>query len=169
MKKRVSVLLILLMIMAAGCGVCSASIMPSRGPGQIGLSSVVLCDSLSLYSAPGFDSAVLQKVSYRSQIIVLRRENGWAEVVLGDAEDSPHGWVKEDYIAVDPAWYQTEGETPVYAWNDSSAPRVALLDAGESLPILRDDGDWIVVSLRGAAGWIRNPVRTAPSGYPVNF
>ena len=31
---------------------------------------------------------------------------------------------------------------------------VGLLDDGEMLPILKDDGDWLVVGLRGAAGWI---------------
>ena len=57
-------------------------------------------------------------------------------------------------------WYKTAESTPVYAWNDTEAPKVALLDAGTVLPILRDDGDWIVVGLRGAAGWICNPDRS---------
>lgn len=35
-----------------------------------------------------------------------------------------------------------------------------MLDAGTILPILRDDGDWMVVSLRGAVGWIYNPDRS---------
>jgi SH3-like domain-containing protein len=87
----------------------------------------------------------------------MNQEHGWANVVLGDSEDSPSGWVKESFLAIDPAWYETEDSTPVYAWNDTSAPTVALLGAGTTLPILRDDGDWIVVSLRGAAGWIYQP------------
>ncbi len=48
----------------------------------------------------------------------------------------------------------TEKKTPVYAWNDTAAPKVALLDADTSLPILKEVGEWYVVSLRGAAGWI---------------
>jgi hypothetical protein len=111
----------------------------------------------------------VQTLGYGDSLIVMETENGWAHCALGDAEESPKGWVDEDFIAIDPSWYKTEESTPVYAWNDTGAPKVALLDAGTTLPILRDDGDWIVVSLRGAAGWIRNPVRTAPSGYPVNF
>ena len=67
----------------------------------------------------------------------------------------PAGWVNADYIAVDPAWYRADNATPVYAWNDTEAPKVALLDAGTELPILKDDGDWLIVSLRGATGWIR--------------
>ena len=34
------------------------------------------------------------------------------------------------------------------------APKVALLDKDTLLPILKDDGEWLVVSLRGATGWI---------------
>ena len=33
--------------------------------------------------------------------------------------------------------------------------KVALLGAGEKLPILREEGDWLLVSLRGAVGWVR--------------
>ena len=137
--------------------VCYGSITPPRGYGQIGLGAVVLCSSLTFYADPGRNP--LQTLSYGDRPIVMSREDGWANVVLGDSEDSPSGWVNEAFLAVDPAWYQTEGSTFVYAWNDTSAPMVALLDEGTTLPVLRDDGDWIVVSLRGAAGWINLPDR----------
>ena len=53
------------------------------------------------------------------------------------------------------AWYVTETETPVYAWNDPSAPKVALLDKNAKLPILKEEDEWYIVSLRGATGWIQ--------------
>lgn len=34
-----------------------------------------------------------------------------------------------------------------------------LLDPGTKLPILKEEGKWGVVSLRGAAGWIRKTSR----------
>ena len=34
------------------------------------------------------------------------------------------------------------------------APKVALLSKGTMLPILKDEGEWLIVSLRGATGWI---------------
>lgn len=161
MKKKGSVLFIALGTVMLGGVTCFASVIPPQGQGQIGLSSVVLCDSLSLHTDPAYDSASVETLRYGNRIIVLNQKAGWAEVVTGDAEDSPHGWVDGSYIAVDPAWYRTEDATTVYAWDDTSAPKVALLDAGVTLPILRDDGNWLVVSLRGAAGWISNPVRTS--------
>jgi uncharacterized protein YgiM (DUF1202 family) len=162
MKKKTSVIPVMLSAALLGSMVCHASIVPSQGPGQIGYSSVVLCNSLTLHSSASFGSSSLQTLKYGDRIIVMSQEGEWAHVVLGDSEDSLQGWVDSDFIAVDPAWYQTEDDTAVYAWDDTSAPKVALLDRGTSLPILRDDGNWILVSLRGAAGWINNPVRSTP-------
>ena len=146
--------------------VCHASIIPPQGPGQIGLSSVVLCNSLSLHDDPSFDSTATQTLKYGDRVIVMSQQDGWAKVVLGDSEDSPFGWLDADFIAIDPAWYLTEEDTDVYAWGDTSAPKVALLDEGTLLPILRDDNDWLIVSLRGAAGWIHNPDRTTSRNNP---
>ena len=84
-----------------------------------------------------------------------RKENGFVYCVLGDAEGSPVGWINADYLVINPAWYVTEKETAVYAWNDTAALKVALLDKGTRLPILKEAGDWYLISLRGAVGWIR--------------
>ena len=152
-----------LMAVVLGGVVCHASVIPPRGPGQIGLSSVVLCDTLSAHKEPDFNSPSVQTLRYGDQIITMRTQDGWAEVALSDDVDGEPAWVSADFIAVDPAYYQTDGETAVYAWNDTGAKKVAFLDAGTTLPILRDDGDWIVVSLRGAAGWIYDPARSGSS------
>lgn len=157
MKKKL--LMTLAMVMVLG-NTCYASVISPKGAGQIGYSSTVLCSSLSLHQEPDINSATVQTLSCGDSIIVMETENGWAHCALGDAEESPKGWVNEDFIAIDPSWYKTEGSTPVYAWNDTGAPKVALLDAGTTLPILRDDGNWIVVGLRGASGWICNPDRS---------
>ena len=72
----------------------------------------------------------------------------------GDSEDSLSGWINSDYIIINPTWYVTEKRTSVYAWNDTAAPKVALLEKGNRLPILKEAGNWYLVSLRGAVGWI---------------
>ena len=156
MKKRLFILAVLTWMMST---VCSAEVIPPYGPGQIGLQAVVLCESLSLYQNPDFSSPVVQTLKNGDRIIAMDQADGLVHCVLGDSEDSPSGWVNGDFLEIDPAWYKTEGTVPVYAWDDTSAPKVALLDPGTTLPILRDDVDWIVVSLRGAAGWIRIPDR----------
>ncbi|MBQ3425092.1 MAG: hypothetical protein IJH38_07840 [Clostridia bacterium] len=79
--------------------------------------------------------------------------NGFAQIFLSDAE--PAGWVNAEYIAINPSYFRTDSKTPVYAWNSTSAPKVALLSKGETLPILKECGDWLIVSLCGAVGCMR--------------
>ena len=147
-------ILIALILVLGTIASVHAEIIPAHGEGQIGLQAVVLCEELTLRQKPRSSAKALGKLKYGDLPIVVEEVDGWAYVVLGDSEDSPSGWVNSDYIAIDPAWYRTEGKTPVYAWNDTSAPRVALLDKDTTLPILKVEGSWLVVSLRGAAGWI---------------
>lgn len=153
MKKFALLTALVLMIASIACA--QAEIIPAHGYGQIGLQAVVLCEELSLRSGPSASSDKVRTLEYGDLPIVMKQSNGWAYVALGDSEDSPTGWVNADYIAIDPAWVRTEERTPVYAWNDTLAPKVALLDANTTLPILSDEGAWLIVSLRGAVGWVQ--------------
>ena len=156
LKKRVLWFILALAVLCAAGSACQAEIIPPHGEGQIGLQAVVLCETLTARQEPGAASKSVKALDYGSFIIVMKVQNGWAECLLSDSIDEVSSvWVNADYIAIDPAWYRTDETTPVYAWNDPAAPKVALLGKGETLPILKDAGDWLVVSLRGAAGWIQ--------------
>ena len=164
MKKTVRFLVLSLLVLALlSAVVVHAEIIPPYGPGQqIGYPAVVLCEELTLREKPSASSRALQTLNYGDQPIVINADlptgaevkNGFVYCTLGDSEDSPCGWINTEYIVINPSWYRTEEKTPVYAWNDTSAPKVALLDKKTTLPILKEEGDWLVVSLRGAAGWI---------------
>ena len=153
------------LILVPGCmGLVHAEIIPPYGPGQqIGYPAVVLCEKLTLREEPDSSSGAIQALNYGDLPIVVgadlpagaKEENGFVYCTLGDSEDSPCGWINADFIAINPAWYVAERETAVYAWKDTAAPKVALLDKDTRLPILKADGDWYVISLRGAAGWIQ--------------
>ena len=165
MKKFTWLTILTALILALGClGAAFAEIIPAAEPGQqIGYQAVVLCETLTLRESSSSSSKALQTLNYGDLPIVVgadlpagpREENGFVYCVLGDSEDSPSGWLNADYLAINPAWYITEKATAVYAWNDSTAPKVALLDKGTRLPILREEGNWYIVSLRGAVGWIQ--------------
>ena len=166
MKKCGWLAVLAALVFASGCveGVY-AEIIPPYGPGQqIGYPAVVLCETLTLREKPGSSAKAIQTLRYGDTPIVIgadlpsgaKQENGFVYCTLGDAEDSPCGWVNADYIVINPAWVVTEKDTAVYAWNDPAAPKVALLGKGSRLPILKAEGDWYVVGLRGAAGWLRS-------------
>ena len=156
MKKSVCIaLLVALTLILGTLASAQAEILPPRGEGQIGLQAVVLCESLTVRREPSTSSETVTKLDYGDLPIVMEQSDGWAYCALGDSEDSLMGWVNADYIAIDPAWYRTDDRTPVYAWDSSSAKKIALLDADTTLPILAQEGNWLLVSLRGAVGWVR--------------
>ena len=153
-----------LVVMLGSFGGACAEVIPPLGPGQqIGYPAVVLCEELTLREAPSASSKAVETLNYGDLPIVVgadlpagpQEENGFVYCTLGDSEDAPCGWINSDFIAINPAWYVAGQKTPVYCWNDTEAPKAALLDDGTRLPILKEEGDWILVSLRGAAGWIQ--------------
>ena len=148
--------LVLIALVLGSIGIVQAEIRKPYGPGQIGYTAVVLCEKLTVREKPSSSAKALKTIPYGRHMAVAKTSNGWAQIFLSDDVDAePAGWVNGDYIVIDPAWYVTEKKTPVYAWNDTGAPKVALLDPDTTLPILKQDKNWIVVSLRGASGWIR--------------
>ncbi len=154
MKKQILAVLLIMTVVFGSIGFVQAEVISAYGQGQIGLQAVVLCEELTLRESASSSSKALKTLKYGTHIIVTKQTTGWAYCVLGDSETSPAGWVNTDYITIDPAWYRTDAKTSVYAWNSTAAPKVGLLDKNVILPILKIEGDWIVVSLRGAAGWI---------------
>ena len=164
MKKHGLLTVLTALILALGCiGAVYAEIIPPYGPGQqIGYPAVVLCEELTLRENPSSSSKAVKTLNYGDLPIVVgtdqpagpKKENGFVYCTLGDSEDSPCGWINADYIFINPAWYVTEKTTAVYAWNDIAAPKIALLDKDARLPILKEEEDWYLVSLRGAVGWI---------------
>ena len=154
-RKTWLTILMALVLTLGSIGIARAEILPPHGEGQIGLQAFVLCEELTVRQEPSGSAKKVMTLSYGDLPIVMSQSDGWAYCAMGDSEDSPQGWVNADYIAIDPAWYRTESKTSVYAWDSTGAPKVALLDKGTILPILKDDGAWLVVSLRGASGWIK--------------
>lgn len=144
------------MLMAA-CA--SASVIPAQGvdAGYLAFTgieakrAVVLCESLSVCDAR--DGRVIDTLRFGDTFMTSESWDGWADAAYSDGSKS--GWVRSDYIVIDPAYYLTDSQTAVYAYADTMAPRVGLLDSGVRLPVIVDQGDWLVVSLRGASGWIK--------------
>ena len=166
MSRRGLLTILTALVVMLGClGGAHAEIIPPLGPGQqIGYPAVVLCEELTLREKPDSSSKAIQTLDYGALPIVIdadlpkgaKEENGFVYCTVDDSEDSPCGWVNSDYIVINPAWYVTEQKTMVYAWNDTAAPKIALLGKNTRLPILKEEGDWYLVSLRGAAGWIHS-------------
>ena len=156
MKRSLIALLLALAVLAAAADACLAEIIPPQGEGQIGVQAVVLCEKLALRQERDTHSKSLKTLRYGDKMILTDIKDGWAQCFLSDAEgEGPAGYVGTEYLLIDPAWYKMDETTTVYAWNDTAAPKVALLNKGTTLPLLKDEGDWLIISLRGATGWIQ--------------
>lgn len=165
MKKYLLMLTALLLLVSTA----SATILPATGVDEDFMAwtgiectpAVVLCESLSILNARGDQGGKKVDTLYYSGETtrpVIESWDGYAKIYYSDGNKT--GWVRNDYLLMDPAWYLCDDDVQVYAYPDTMSPRVALLDKGTKLPIITEYQDdsingWVCVSLRGAAGWIR--------------
>ena len=167
MKKRLIAVLLVLLLCA---GSAAAEVLPRAGidqgwkeyTGQSCVTGVILCDSLTLRAKPSASSKALYTLenkftrTYKSSSLRILSEpkDGWVEVQYSDLIDG-HGYLRAEYVLIDPLWYRAGKETAVYAYGDASAPRVGLLSKGTVLPIIAERDGWYVVSMPAGSGWIR--------------
>lgn len=157
MKKLFCMLLILTLLAGHAC----ATIMEPKGvnlafklfTGVEAREAVVLCRSLSGHLDHDSGSRKMKTLSAGYTFLTSENIDGWQNCFYEEGKDPI--WVRDFYLAMDPAWYITDGQTAVYAYDGLEAPRVALLTQNEELPILLETEEWCAVGLRGAAGWIR--------------
>lgn len=159
MKKLLVFLLALTLCVSAA----SAAILPAAGVDKdfaafTGIDctpAVILCQSISVYDERGDQGGKkVETLRYSGGTVpVIESWDGWTHIYYSDGTKT--GWVRSEYLLFDPAWYHCDASTAVYAYADTSAPRVGLLTRGTETPIIADTGEWVCVSLRAASGWIR--------------
>lgn len=164
MKKMLLTMLILLLLVSTA----SATILPATGVDEdfkawTGIEctpAVILCQTISVYDERGDQGGKkVDTLRYNgeSTIPVIESWDGWAKIYYSDGNKT--GWVHNEYLLFDPAWYVCDESMAVYAYPNTMAPRVAWLARDTRLPIITqteaDGHAWVCVSLRGASGWIR--------------
>ena len=142
------------MILLLGTAACADVIAPS-GMGQIGYDAVVLCQSLTVRAERSTSSRAVTTLRAGDVFATQRTVDGWCDCFLSETAGQT-GWVRAEYVAIDPGWFIANTSTPVYPWNEETDLRVGLLDKGERHPILKVEGEWLLIGLRGAAGWIHD-------------
>ena len=147
---------ICLLAMLLTCSAALGEIIDPIGPGQMGYDAVVISKNVSVRPTQDANAKAVTRLSYGDRFAAVSLGNGWCECYLSETEGIS-GYVLEDYILIDPAYFVTEESTPVYAWQSRKAKRVGLLGRGETYPIIKTEENWILISLRGAAGWICMP------------
>lgn len=155
MKKLLCLLACALILSNTAC----AALLPAEGidtafqawTGIEAKRAVVLCESLTGRDAP--NGKAVYAFRNGETFLTWETDGGWINAYFSDGAEPC--WVRGEYVAIDPAWYVTTEETPAYAFPGGET-RVALLDAGEKLPVLLCEGGYCLVGLRGAAAWVEN-------------
>ena len=121
-------------------------------------SGFVLCESLSLREHPDAASNVLLTLSYGAYCTVIEERGSWYNVVFRNEEGQRcNGWVRKEYVLINPDYFAPDGETPVYAIPSSSSKRVGLIDSGTTYPIIGEFNGFLAISLRGGSGFVEKP------------
>ena len=122
------------------------------------MTGFVLCESLSIRQSPSSSAKAVATMAYGSSMTITDWEGDWMRVSWAKSANSTRyeGWVRSEYVLVDPPMYVSGGETPVYAYPGEESPRIGLLSKGDQHPIVARLDGYTVISLRGASGFIRN-------------
>ena len=121
-------------------------------------SGFVLCESLSLREQPEGSSPLLDTLAYGTSCTILEESGSWYNVVYRSQEGIRYsGWVRKEYVLMNPTYFTPNEETPVYAMPSSGSKRVGLIDSGTSYPVIGLFDGFLVISLRGASGFVKTP------------
>lgn len=117
---------------------------------------VVISQNVSLRESPSTGAKRLASIPNGSIFDLLDEQDGWYRVDYWDGKTALplEGWVLVDFVVRDPSFITTTESTFVYAVPDRSAKKVAQLTSGTQLVIIAEWGDFWVVNLRSASGFI---------------
>lgn len=118
----------------------------------------VLCESLSLRENPDVTSSILNTLAYGAYCTVIEENESWYNVIYSNKEGRRYnGWVRKEYVLINPNYFIPNGETPVYAIPSSSSKCIGLISNGTNYPIIGEFNGFLAISLRGASGFVVKP------------
>lgn len=117
---------------------------------------IVISQNVSLREAPSTGAKRIASVPNGALFDLLDEQNGWYRVSYFETKTSTYmeGWVLVDYVVRDPSFVTTTKTTYVYATPDRGAKKVGQLAEGSQLVVIGEWGDFWVVNLRSASGFI---------------
>lgn len=117
---------------------------------------VVISQNVSLRESPSTGATRITSIPNGSVLDLLDEQSGWYYVAYYDGVNvNPlEGWVVVDFIVRDPSFVTTTKSTYVYAMPSLDSKKVGQLISGTQLVVIGEYGDFWVVNLRSASGFI---------------
>ena len=117
---------------------------------------MVLCETLSMRCVPLSSAERVGTLPMQKQFTILEEQGDWYYIEANLHGKATKGWVLKEYCAVNFASYIVQGEPlAAYAMPAKDAKRVAHIDPGTQIFILEAFDEYWVISLRGAAAFVR--------------
>lgn len=129
---------------------------PAQGEWQGYDTGAVLCQTLSFREMPDSASARLDVLEAGERFVILAEKEGFYLACRRDESGEKYetGWVNADYVAKNMGTLMTRAMVHARAYGDESAPLVGEIERGTRLNLIARVGEYYVVSLRGASGFI---------------
>ena len=117
---------------------------------------IVISQNVSLRTDKSTGATRLASIPNGTVLDLLDEQNGWYYVNYWDTKTmtATQGWVLVDYIVRDPSFITTTKSTYVYSTPTRDSKKVGQLVSGTQLVVIGEYGDFWVVNLRSASGFI---------------
>lgn len=117
---------------------------------------VVISQNVSLRESPSTGARRIASIPNGEMLSLLDEQNGWYTVSWWDSKSNTpqQGYVLVDYVVRDPQYITTTGSTYVYSTPSRSSKKVGQVVSGTQLVVIGEWGDFWVVNLRSASGFI---------------
>lgn len=118
--------------------------------------AIVISKSISLRVEPNVRSERISSLSNGTLLNILNDQGDWLYVNVWNQKEQAYiqGWLKSDFIVRNPRFVTTHQSTYVYAIPDRGGKKVGEVISGTQLVVIGEYGDFWVVNLRSASGFI---------------
>ncbi|MDR0897615.1 MAG: hypothetical protein LBN04_07135 [Oscillospiraceae bacterium] len=116
---------------------------------------VVISENVSLRDEPRTNATRLARVPNGAVLDIWAEADGWYTVNYYDKDGQVfHGFVRADFIVVNPVYITTTQSTYVYSTPSRSSKKVGQITTGGQLLVIGEYNNFWVVNLRMASGFI---------------
>ena len=116
---------------------------------------IVISQSVTLRQSPSTTAKQLARPTNGAVFDILGTQGDWYHVrYYGSGNDPVEGYVRTYFVVEDPAFVTTTRQTYVYAVPSRQSKMVGELVPGTQLVVIGEYGDFWVVNLRSASGFI---------------
>ena len=128
------------------------SMSPANQVNAAELTGYSTANELNIRANTNTESDILAEINAGDSVEILGSSDDWYKVKVNEAT----GYVKKIYISTENVAYAKEDKLNVRVAADKSSESIMKLNAGDSVTVLSESGDWTKVEAEGKIGYIKS-------------